>query len=517
MQDKSTANEYHALARTGMKLLIARQVAVQIASLVGNVVLARVLGPTAAGLYLISAYIVNLFGLIADFGIAPSLIQRKEVATPLDLRVAFTLQQVVSAVLSAALFLSASALTKSLYPGTPQVAWLIRALSISLYLTSWRTMSALQLERQLKYQSIAKVEVLETLLYQVLAVGLALRGFGVWSYVVATLVQGIFGALLLYAASPWPVRFGFDRPTARALIRFGVPFQFQTILNQMGGWVTPVLVGRVVGPAGVGFVTWASSNGRKPIMLVDSVMRVAFPLFSRIQGDIQEVERTITRYLGILLFPSALWFTLICVSVPGCIDLLYKSRWDPAAFSLVLFSAALILDVMSWVIGVALNGIGRVREVTVVVSIRAIANILLSVCLVLRIGPQFGFNGVAIGYLFSSLFTVPWLAMSIAPGAMRRIFSSLVWLLPPLACGCTVGKFASLATMRFPLSVHVTLSATGALVAYLAVGYVVGPEYIRRRLSHVLSLGLAVLRRNPNPTTVASDPFAAVPVPTVAE
>jgi O-antigen/teichoic acid export membrane protein len=267
----------HQRARRGVKLLMGRQLFVQIITFATGIVLARALDPAEFGLYAIASFLVGAFALFGDFGLAPSLVQRKEQITELDLRVGFSLQQITTTVVVVLLLIAAPWLA-SLYPKAPPgTDWLVRALAFSLYLTSWRSMSVLQLERVLRYERLAWVEVIEVLAFQVMAVLMALNGYGVWSFVVAALVRGIVGTGLAFAAAPWRVRFAFDRTVARRILRFGAPFQLQSVIHQLGGWVTPLFVGTLIGPGAVGYLTWASSNGRKPLMLVDNVMRVAFP------------------------------------------------------------------------------------------------------------------------------------------------------------------------------------------------------------------------------------------------
>jgi Membrane protein involved in the export of O-antigen and teichoic acid len=252
-------NSVHEKAKRGIKLIMARQVIVQAVTFGGGVVLARILSPSQFGLYAIATFLVQAFALFGSFGLAPSLIQRKKELADEDLQVGFTLQQVCTTVVVTGLFIGAPWLV-SLYPRAPhdsplQTIWLVRALAFSLYLTSWRSMSALQLERHLKYNRIAAVEVIEILTYQTIAVVLALAGYGVWSFVWATLVRGMLGTFLVYSAAPWRVKLRFDVPAAIHLLRFAIPFQICALINNLSSWITPTLVAGMIGPQAVGYLT----------------------------------------------------------------------------------------------------------------------------------------------------------------------------------------------------------------------------------------------------------------------
>lgn len=470
-------SDIHARAKQGLKLLMGRQVLLQILTFGGGIVLARVLGPAQFGLYAISTFLVSAFALFGDFGLAPSFIQRKEELTELDLRVGFTLQQIITTVIVALLFVAAPWLAH-LYPKAPlETVWLVRTLAFSLYLTSWRSMSALQLERHMRYDRLAWIEVVETLSYQGLAVGLAVAGYGVWSFVWATMVRGVLGTLLVYLASPWPVRFGFSRVVVADILRFGVPFQFQNFVHAMGTWTTPTLVGSVIGPQAVGFLMWASSNGKKPLVLVDNMMRVAFPHLSRIQEDRAEVERIVIRYLTCLLLPSGLWFVIILIAGPLLVKLIYTDKWMPAVPALVLSAFALLPDIFGWVFGVMLNSMGRVSHVTRVCMVRSIANIALTVLLVFAIG----FNGVPVAYLITISVTNIWLIAGVGRDTSHHILSEVKWVVIPIAVSAVIGE-ATMYIPYFPL-LRTLVGILTCMMMFTLVTWLAGPPWIRMGLA----------------------------------
>lgn len=482
-------SDVHASAKKGIKLLMGRQVAVQILTFGGGIVLARVLGPAQFGLYAIVTFLVAAFALLGDFGLAASFVQRKDELTDRDLQVGFTIQQVLTSIIVVAILALAPWLVH-LYPkAPPETVWLVRAMAFNLYLTSWRTMSALQLERHLRYDRLARVEVVEVLSYQGVAVGLALAGCGVWSYVAAALTQGILGTVLVYWASPWPIRFAFDKTIARGILRYGLPFQAQTLANSLGGWVTPVLVGSLIGPAGVGYVTWASSNGRKPLILTDIIMRVAFPHFSRIQDDRAEVERILTRYLGGLLLIAGLWFSLLLIAGPSVVEVLYTKKWTPGVSALIIYAGALTFDMISWVLGVSLNGLGQVNFTTRVILCRTIGVVALSIPLVLLKG----FIGVPIAYLMGSAITIPWLFMGFGKGALTRTISQVAWLAVPIFGSCGIGWLGL--HLSVSTRIHALLSILLVTLTYLAISYWGSPRWVKDmlllRLNHLNSKHIA--------------------------
>lgn len=477
---------------------MGRQLILQVLTFAGGILLARRLDPAEFGLYAIATFLVSAFALVGDFGLVPSLIQRRETITDRDLQVGFTLQQILISIVVAALFVGAPWLA-ALYPEAPPgTAWLVRALAFSLYLTSLRSMSVLQLERELQYGRLAGIEVVETLSFQSIAVILAIGGYGVWSFAWAALARGLIGAILVFLVAPWKVRFAFDNQIALRMIRFGIPFQAQSVVNQVSGWVTPLLVGTLIGPRAVGFLTWASSNGKKPLSLVDNVTRVAFPHFSRIQDDGAEVERTLGRYLTYLLLPAGLWFATLATAGSIIVEWVYTAKWSPAVPALILYAAALPFDVTGWLVAVALNGTGRVAYTTKIAATRTVAQLVLSIPLTI----QFGFNGVPLAMLLGSMVSVPWILRGLGPGAATRTLRTAVWIAWPTAISVVVGIVVTI--LLGDGGTHAMLAVAAIAGAFLGTALVAAPPWLREATRNALKFDR--LPNDPVPAPVGDMP-----------
>ncbi len=493
-------NEIHGKAKRGIKMLMGRQVLLQVTGLFTGIILARKLSPAEFGLFAIATFLVQLFAFFGDFGLAGSFIQRESEPTDYERSIAFTLQQILTVIIVILLWITAPWLA-SFYPkAPPETAWLIRALAIGLYLSSWRTMSALQLERHLRYTELAIIEVVENLTYQGLAVGLALTGYGVWSFVWATLAKSVLGALGTYFASPWKVNFAYEAKIAKAILRYGVPFQIQAILNQVSAWVTPVIVGPLIGPAAVGYLGWASAQGRRPLILVDNVMRVAYPHFARIQSDRKEVIRILLRYITYLLLPMGLWFSLIVVAAPSAVTWIYTDKWNPAVAALMLYAAALVVDLFQWTTGVTLNAIGDVSFTTKIVLIRGI----LSFAFALPLLHFIGYNGVPLGYVAASALTAPFLVHRLGSGTIRRTIASIAWTAVPVPVAILLGRLSLLVPVNIVLKTFV--SAAVVCGAYAMTAWMIAPSDVREVIMQWLQ---RILRSKPAvtlPPSAISEP-----------
>lgn len=457
----------------GIRALLVRQGFLQLFSLTGSVILARILAPNQFGLFATVSVSVTLIGFIGNFGIAPSFIQRRAALTDRDLQVGFTLQQILTTGIVALLFLAAPWLTHLFQNSYPDLTWLLRALEFSLYLTTWRAMSALQLERQVRYSRLAWIEVAEQVVYQVVAVSLAVAGYGVWSLIWAVLIRGMLGTVLVFLAAPWRIRLAFDRPLAREILAYGIPFQIQLIINYGGVTLPALVVGMLIGPRAVGYVTWAQNYGSKPLDVVQNVMRVGFSHFSRMQDDRAKVERTISRYLTFLLLLSGCWLACVATAGPDLVRWIFTAKWTPAVPALILCAVALNGSVLSSVGAVTLNSLGLVNFATRVMILRTVSNIGLSILLAVHVG----FVGAATAWAASSLMEGLLMYAGLGRGTWRRVLVPLAWI--PIVVLAAVLAGNLIAHMALPLKPRAFATLGATCLVYGGATWIAGPTWLK--------------------------------------
>ncbi len=474
--DASSIEHVNQQARRGISVMMVRQVALQIITFLGGIILARVLTPGLFGLFATAQFLVSIIAQFGDFGLAPSLIQRKQTLQERDLQVAFTIQQTLTFAVALVLWFSAPLMVHLYATAPPETVWLVRALALNVFLMSWRAMGALQLERQMQFNRLAWIEVTEILLYITLSVGLALAHCGVWSLVWATLARALLGTLLVYRAAPWPLKLVYDPRLARELLRFGLPFQAGAIISSLGSALTPTLVAHRIGMQAVGYLNFASANGNKPLVLVDNIVRVSFPHFSRLQHDPQEVNRILARYLNYLVMPALLWFTLISVGASFVVPLIYTIKWMPAITALHCYAASVALHVIVWMLGTALTGTGRVAVNARLVTGRTICQFAMGIPMVIWLG----FNGIAVTALIVEGVSIPLFARALGPDVLRRVVLPLTWLTVPTLLGLACGEAAAL--LPLPLPLHVLMSLSAATLGYGFGVWRCAPQWMREAM-----------------------------------
>lgn len=467
------ARELGGRARSALRMLVGRQAVLQLLAIAGGIVVARVLGPEPLGVFGIAFFVVMLAGFVADLGTRTALIRQERPVGEVQLATCFTLQQALVTLVVIILFATAPAITSLYAKAPPDLAWLIRLLAVDLYLRSWRSISEIRLERELRYRELAVSDIAGSSGYQLVAVGLVVTGSGVESLVWATLVGNVVRVSLLYRAAPWPFRFALDQMELRQLLATGIPLEFNRLIGLAPSWITPTLAAALLGPEAVGLLTWASTLGRKPLELLDNVVRVSLTHFSRLQRDRAEVERLLIQYATASVLATGLWFVVMATVGSELVAFVYTESWLPAMPALVLYAGSAMMASVRGIASAAIIGLGRVRLIAWVSLVASLVAIATSALLVL----QLGLIGVPLGQFAGILVATPWLLRGAGRSVPTRVLVAAFTALWPLLAAGVIGRLC----LGIPIADAARVAFATAMMtfAYLAVVWWAGPGWLR--------------------------------------
>jgi len=390
----------------GVISLISRSFVTFGVSIAAQLALSIYLNPAAFGVFSLVSAIVNLFNYFSDIGLAAALIQKKEKVTEEDLRVTFSVQQCLVLFLLLLIFLFSFPARR--WFGLNQSAiFLLYSLSFSFFLASLKSIPSVLLERNLRFNLLVIPQILETLVFNVLVIFLAWRGLGLTSFTWAVLARGVVGLVTMYIISPWKIGFSFSRPVISRLLKFGVPYQANTLIAAAKDDLMIIVLGKIIGSDGLGYLTWAKKWPTMPNQfLMDNVSKVVFPAFSRMQEGKENLQRAVEKslfFLTFLTFPALVGFSVLAPVLIRSIPRLMK--WEPAIFALYLYSFNSAWATVSSSMTNLLNAIGKIKKTFKLM----IMWLVLTWVLMPLMGIKFGYNGVAIAtaiIAFSSIFAI---------------------------------------------------------------------------------------------------------------
>src|SRR3989344_1181710 len=351
-----------ARSLTGVVTLISRSFILQLVATGGFFLLSIFLGRPEIGLFIAVNDLVSILGYFSDIGLAASLIQKKDKVSLTDLRTTFTLQQLL--VLLLLLFtVTISPWLFGYYHIANGGEFLFFSLLAAFFLASLKTIPSVILERQLRFEILASVEVIETIVFYAIAVVLAWQGRGVSSYAWAVILRGVVGTSLIYYLAPWKIGLGFSKASLRTLLSFGLPYQINSLMAVVKDRFVNIVLWKIIGADGVGVIGWAQTWSQLPLRFVmDNVTKVTFPSFARLQDHADQLKKAIEKTLFFITFLTFPIVAGLAVTAPVLIKIIPRySKWEAALLPLALFCFNSALAAVSTPPTNTLNAIGHVK------------------------------------------------------------------------------------------------------------------------------------------------------------
>jgi len=458
----------------GATTFMARSVFLQGLGLLSNLVLVALLSVEAIGIYGFVLQIIGLLNFFSDVGLGSALIQKKANPTLQDYRNAFTIQQILAWVIvgvSAAIIASGLVAQKT----GPAGNWILLALAMSFPVLAFRTMSAIMIERRLDFSKLVIPQIIEQIVFHGLLIGMVWQGFGVISYAYAIIVRSIVGATAMFMLQPWPIGLAFNRTVLKAILGFGVKFQLNDLLARIKDQLFFLSLGIILPLREFGFVHWGKLWSQYPYNLtVQNVMMISFPVFSRLQHDPAALKKAVEKmlfFIALLAFPLLIGMSVFIIPLTELV-VSYR-KWQPAVWTLILFSLSIGWGAVSSPLTNTLNAIGQINTTLKLMVMWTALTWVVTPLMVWWLG----FNGVAIAELaisFTSVLSFYFVSKYVPINAWDSLWRQL------LAAGvmAAVGV-AGLSLWRLSLGwMVVGMGVTGAsyavVIALLARDRVVG-------------------------------------------
>jgi O-antigen/teichoic acid export membrane protein len=465
---------------SGIISLTSRTFFVQMTTFLATLALTVFLSPESYGIFFLVSSVVNFLTYFSDIGLAAALIQKKTKITREDLTTTFTIQQILVVSLLLILMIMTPQLS-SFYAMSKSSTYLMYALGISLFLSSLKTIPSILLERDLRFNKLIIPQIAETLVFNFVAVFLAWKGYGITSFTVAVLARGVTGLVLMYLISPWKPGISIKKDSLTSLLKFGLPYQANTFIAVLKDDGMTMLLGKIIGSTGLGYIGWASRWANMPLRIVmDNVSKVAFPALSRLQDNKDKLKKAIEmniKYLTLIVFPIFVAMGLLARPLVNIIP--RYTKWLPALIPLYLYLYNASWAAVSTSLTNALNAVGKIKVTFKLMIMWVSLTWAFMPVLALKygyLGVSYAAGIIATSSLVAILVSRKHLKFSLTTSLKSSVLSSLglfIYLIP----------LRNLATSVFSISL---ISLGGMLIFILLVLIIEGKDFFTKTFKLLL-------------------------------
>ncbi|MEA2776078.1 MAG: hypothetical protein QOF90_1484 [Acetobacteraceae bacterium] len=311
----------------GGALLMGRQLISMGLSLVGLLVITRIIGPAAYGPYVAALGICQYAQNLGQAGIGVYLVRASGHVSERTHDVATTLL-VISAVGLTTLLEASLGLIGQWIP-MPGLVPLLAVLLLSVVFQTIAVGASARLERALDFRRVAMIETAGQLLYYAAALPLVFMGLGVWSLVAGWCAQQIFQCVAFHIAARHRPRLAWDTAIIRSMLSYTFGYAASDWLWQLRNLINPLIVGHFLPAEAVGQVGLAI----RMLELLSFTKTVAYRLSVAVLAKVQHERAKLIEAAtdGMRLQTLALGPVLIGFSWFGglLLSMVFGKRWEP--------------------------------------------------------------------------------------------------------------------------------------------------------------------------------------------
>jgi O-antigen/teichoic acid export membrane protein len=427
-----------------------------------GIMLARLLGPHSFGTYAVASVALNILSNFNDLGVGLAITcwpgEPREIAPTVT-----TVSVLTSVALYGGCFFGAPAYAAAM--GAPSATGVVRTLSLIVVIDGFSIVPAGLLQRYFRQGQRMISDQVNIWLGTVVTAALALAGFGPMSLAIGRLVGCLAAVILLVRFSPEPLRFGFNRRQAPALLRFGLPLAGSGGIAFAIANLDQLVVGRTLGVTALGFFVLATNFSNWPAAaFTEPISRVAPSTLARLQHDPPAMRAGFEAMLSLV---SAVTLP-VCFVEAGCaaplIGLVYGTRWLPAGQPLTWLALLAALQIF---FQLTFDYFVVLAKSRVIFTLQLVWLAVLIPGLIAGARVH-GIAGVALAEVaVAAVVPLPWYLLELRrDGSKGRVLAGRLGL--PLAGALGAGLVAAAATALVPNPL--TAIFWGALAGLLVIG-----------------------------------------------
>ena len=476
-------------AARGALVMVAGQGSRIVIQLASVVVLAKLLTPQDYGLVAMVLSLVGIGEIFRDFGLSTAAVQAETLSKAQRTNL-FWLNTGIGATLSLIVFCSAGLIAA--FFGEPLLTPIAQALSLTFLINGVATQYRADLNRHMKFGSLALSDVLAQGVALVAAVIFALLGAGYWALVAQQITQVTTVLVLVVCFGRWLPGLWRRKVPLKGFLKFGWNLMGTQLIGYASNNLDSIIIGLRFGASPLGIYNRGFSLLMSPLsQLRAPTTTVALPVLSRLQHDEERSGRYIKRgqiALGYSIVPGLAFVGGAAVPL---VNLLLGDAWAEVAPILALLAVAGAFQTLSYVGYWVYLSRGLTSQL---LRYTMVTFVIKAVCILG--GSNWGIVGVAAGYALAPALCWPlslWWLNRITVLPMRSLLLGALRIVS-LAAVAGGAAFVTSWLLRAEPSVLALVAAGGAVLACYGVGALLFSR-IREDIGAVLDTGRKMLRR----------------------
>lgn len=337
-------------------------------------IIARMLTPEELGGYSLAAGSIMIGQMLREFGLSLYIIKEKDL-TKEKIQGCFTISIFLCWTIAAIYFLSAGLIGD--FFNNPDIALLVKILSISFLFLPFGPLMMSLLKRELKFEKIMIVHITGTFVSVLSTLALLYFSFGLISLAIGV-VLGSF-TVVVFAAyyGEWEY-YRFNFKYVIEICKFTSFVSMSNVMNQLKSIVPEAIIGKFMSVEGVAyFGKGAAVLNLFSSLILSIVGSVIQPFLARLNNQEKEMNASVYQMLNYVLVLQWPFCVFVYLFSSDLVHVLYGPQWTDSIPLTKIFAVFLFFDGFIVLADQMLNAVGKVRYVFNSTLFFAVLRILL--------------------------------------------------------------------------------------------------------------------------------------------
>ncbi|VWX53508.1 lipopolysaccharide biosynthesis protein [Novosphingobium sp. 9U] len=293
------------------------------------VVLAGTLSPAAFGVVAIATAVIDLLNFIGRGGITEVLVQRRELDQR-TMNAGFFASLISGAGLTAILALSAPLMARAFE--TPDLREVMLLLAPICLLYAIGAVYEGILRHSFQFKQLALRNTTATVVSGLVALGMALTGWGVYALVAQRLVATVWSLAAMMVATRWRPTLDIDPRDMAVQLRQGSAIAISSVLGAGNQRLVDLVVGFFLGPVALGYlrIAWRMLDLLYELVVrpIANVAMTTLPKAIHAGRSLEDEYIALLRYSSIFVVPM---FVGLSAVAPDVVPMVFGQQWATSA------------------------------------------------------------------------------------------------------------------------------------------------------------------------------------------
>lgn len=289
-------------AISGVKWTTVATITTTIVGILRISILTRVLDKSDFGIVAIISFVLGLTQMFADLGFSSALMHVKDLSKKQFCSL-YWIQFFIF--LGFYAIICCFSIPISNYYNEPVLIKLLPIALLDLLLNGIGRLYGTLIQKEFQFKTIAIRNIISALASLIIAVVLALMGFGVYSLVLSTLSQTLIINVWNFVAGQSQLKIVFlcSFSEVKSLFKIGIFQTLTSIVDYVGGRLDILIIGKLLGTESLGVFSICKELIIKVYTLINNIANnVTLPVFAKLQDDKENLRTTYCKVLKGLTF-----------------------------------------------------------------------------------------------------------------------------------------------------------------------------------------------------------------------